>query len=417
MLIDGAMYGGKCACGREHAMETRAAVIERGALDQFEEYMSAYGPAGRRCALYGGNSYEAAAGRRPKAEQEIVLNPKGLHADEKATAAVLIRMEPQTEILIAVGGGTIHDIARFCAYERGIAFVSVPTAASVDGFCSKVAAMTWRGFKKTIPAAAPALVVADTDIIKIAPARLVKSGIGDILAKYTALTDWRISKLLTGEDLCPRIFDIVKAAADTAVASVPGILAGEDQAYEKVVYALLMSGLAMQMHGSSRPASGAEHHISHLIEEEPAMLKAAFPAMHGEKAGVGAVLTAAEYHRLAEARDISALTVDYIPLPTEEIRRFFGGELAEAILRENSEDCLSAVSKERLIECWPQIRGIIKCIPTAEHLFSVLETLDAKRTVEDIGVSADRLADLLGYSPYVRNRLTLMRIRRMINVQ
>lgn len=82
----------------------------------------------------------------------------------------------------------------------------------MDGFCSKVAAMTWRGFKKTIPAAAPALVVADTDIIKKAPARLVKSGIGDILAKYTALADWKISSLLTGEALCPKIYDMVKAA-------------------------------------------------------------------------------------------------------------------------------------------------------------------------------------------------------------
>lgn len=416
MLIDGAMYGGKCACGREHAMETRAAVIERGALDQFEEYMSAYGPAGRRCALYGGNSYEAAAGKRPKAEQEIILNPKGLHADEKATAAVLSRMEPQTEILIAVGGGTIHDIARFCACERGIAFVSVPTAASVDGFCSKVAAMTWRGFKKTIPAAAPALVVADTDIIKKAPARLVKSGIGDILAKYTALADWKISSLLTGEALCPKIYDMVKAAADAAVAGVPGIIAGEGGAYENVMYALLLSGLAMQLHGSSRPASGAEHHISHLIEEEPAMLKAAFPAMHGEKAGVGAVLAAAEYHRLAEAQDISALTGEYSPLPSEEIRRFFGGELAEAILRENSADCLRAVSRRRLIECWPEIRSMVAEIPPAEELSRILEGLCAKRGPEDIGIAASRLPDLLDYSPFVRNRLTLMRLRRMIKV-
>lgn len=115
-------------------------------------------------------------------------------------------------------------------------------------------------------------------------------------------------------------------------------------------------------------------------------------------------------------QDISALTGEYSPLPSEEIRRFFGGELAEAILRENSADCLRAVSRRRLIECWPEIRSMVAEIPSAEELSRILEGLCAKRGPEDIGIAASRLPDLLDYSPFVRNRLTLMRLRRMIKV-
>lgn len=177
MYINTGIYSGKCACGRTHEMSTRAAVIEPGCLSQFEKYMEEFGINGRRCALYAQNTFAAAEGKRPWAEQEIVLDPNGLHADEISTADVLEKLEDNVEVIIAIGSGTIHDIARFCANARGIRFVSVPTAASVDGFCSTVAAMTWHGFKKTIPAVAPEIVIADIDIIKNAPPELVRSGI------------------------------------------------------------------------------------------------------------------------------------------------------------------------------------------------------------------------------------------------
>ena len=91
--------------------------------------------------------------------------------------------------MIAVGSGTIHDITRYHAYERKIPFFSVPTAASVDGYVSTVAAMTWHGFKKSFTAVSPVVVIADTDIFSKAPMRLTASGVADLLGKYTALAD------------------------------------------------------------------------------------------------------------------------------------------------------------------------------------------------------------------------------------
>lgn len=416
MFIDCSKYAGKCACGREHTMETRAAVIEPGCLFEFEKYMAQFGVTGKRCALYGENSYAATADRHPRAEQQIVLDPTGLHANEISTAEVLAKLEGDVEVIVAVGSGTIHDIARFCAHERGIRFVSCPTGASVDGFCSTVAAMTWYGFKKTLPAVAPEIVLADTEIIKNAPMELVRSGVGDIMAKYTALADWKMAHVLTNELLCEKIYSIMQDAADTVMQSVPGIARSEESAYADVTYALIMSGIAMQMMGNSRPASGAEHHISHMIEMEPEAFPVKFPAMHGEKTGVGSLIAVREYKRLAKIEDITPYITDYAPIPEEHFRKFFGERLADSLIKENENDCLAKVSRENLSASWGELRHIIDELPTEEYLYGLLEMLDAKRDLASIGVEESELPVLLKNSPLVRNRLTLMRTRRMMNI-
>ena len=415
MFVDFSQFSGPCSCGKTHDMVTRAAVIDAGCLFDFEKYMAQFGVSGKRCALYGEHSYAATADRHPSARQEIILNPNGLHANEISTAEVLSRLESDVAVIIAVGSGTIHDIARFCAHERGIRFISCPTAASVDGFCSTVAAMTWYGYKKTLPAVAPELVIADTDIIKNAPPELVRSGVGDIMAKYTARADWEIAHLVTGEFLCERIRSIMADAADMVMNSVPGIIAGEDEAFANVTYALIMSGVAMQMMGNSRPASGCEHHISHMIEMGPSSFEVRFPALHGEKTGVGSVIGAREYERLAAIEDITPYLVDYAPVTDETLTAFYGADLAPAIIAENKNDCLSGVTKERIAACWSDIRNIINSIPKSDYFYALLEQLGAKRELEDIGVSSADLDALLKYSPLVRNRLTLMRMKRMIN--
>ena len=416
MFVDSTKFSGRCSCGREHDMVTKAAVIESGALFRFEKYAERFGITGKRCVLYDENTYAATEDRHPKGEQELIMYPENLHANEISTAWVLERLEEDVEVIIAVGSGTVHDVARFCAHERGIRFVSCPTGASVDGFCSTVAAMTWHGFKKTLPAVAPEVVIADTDIIKNAPDELVRSGVGDILAKYTALADWKMAHILTGEYYCERIAEITQQAADAVVESLDGILTGDPEAYEKVTYALVMSGIAMQMMGNSRPASGSEHHVSHLIEMDPSGLDVRFQALHGEKTGVGSVVALKEYKRLAAIEDIAPYAKDYAPVPEGVIRDYFGEKLADSIITENAEDCLAALDKQTLIDKWPDVRAVVDSLPSSEEVYSLLEKISAKRSLEEIGVTEADKDAILKYSPLVRNRLTLMRVRRMLDL-
>ena len=323
---------------------------------------------------------------------------------------------PDVGLLLAIGGSTIHDIVRYCAWEKKRPFVSIPTAASCDGFCSNVAAMTWEGYKKTLICGAPTLVVADLNVISKAPMRLTVSGVGDMLGKFVALAEWRMAHLLTGEHFCRKIYDIMAEAVQSVWDNCLATREGDLSAYEAVTYGLLMSGLAMQLFGASRPASGAEHHISHLIEMEPPRLGVHSDALHGEKVGVGTVLASNEYHRLTACEDVRGHVLPYAQVDLDWLRDYFGEKLWPAAYSENEHDCLAQVTPERLTECWPEMRRIVASIPEGETVRQRLQALGAKQSLTDLGVPEEKLPELLRISPLIRNRLTLMRTRRMLDL-
>lgn len=416
MIIDSKKYAGLCSCGREHQMLTKKAVIEAGCLAHLDDYLAEAGLKGPRAAIYDANTYQAKGLIRPYADQTIILNPVNLHANEKAVDTILAQLKPDIGILIAVGSGTIHDATRYCANKLGIPFVSCPTAASVDGFCSTVSAMTWNGYKKTMPGVAPILVLADIDVIRQAPITLALSGVGDVLGKFTSLADWKISHVLTNEFLCPEIENMTRRAVIAVKDCCEQIKEnGDPKAFEQLTYGLVLSGLAMQMMGNSRPASGAEHHISHLIEMEPVALNIHTSALHGEKVGVGTAIVSGVYHRLAEVTDISPYIKDYTPLDFSVLKSAFG-ELVSSVIDENQNDCLKTVTPDSIIKNWESIRKIIAEIPTEKELLDLYEKIGAKKNLGDIGVDDKLLPELLRLSPCVRNRLTLMRVRRMLKI-
>jgi len=405
-------YGGACSCGKIHSLETEVMVVERDALKKANEYIDGHGIKGFTVAVYDENTYKATADRHPKADAEVILSPDNLHANEHGVALLEERLPQKVDVLIAVGSGTIHDITRYCAYTRNATFVSCPTAASVDGFCSSVAAMTWNGCKKTLTAVAPKLVIADTTVFKNAPFYLTRSGFGDMIGKFIALTDWKISNILKGEYYCERIAELTKEATDEVLHSADGICNGDIAAYENLMRGLLLSGIAMQLLGNSRPASGAEHHISHIIEMAPAPLNIKSDALHGEKVGVGTLMAIKEYHRLCETDNVEF--VDYQGRTNDELLDIFGEDMYLDIIKENQNDSAAGVTAEMLQNCWSNIVENVSVLPTADELEAIYNQLGMKRLLSDIEVSEDMKDTLLKCSPLVRNRLTLMRLRRCI---
>jgi glycerol-1-phosphate dehydrogenase [NAD(P)+] len=168
------------------------------------------------------------------------------------------------QLLVAVGSGVITDIVRYAAAGLGAGFVSVPTAASMDGYASSVAAMQIDGVKVTSPAVAPDAIFADPRVVAAAPAELTRAGIGDLLGKATALVDWQAAHLLLGEAYDAELAAEVAALVDRLVADVGRLLGGDPDAVRSLLLALIDSGLAIARAGSSRPASGCEHHASHF---------------------------------------------------------------------------------------------------------------------------------------------------------
>ncbi len=415
MIIDSRKYNGICSCGREHKMTTDACFIEAGCLSNIDAYLDKYGLNGNFVAIYDENTYRITSGVHPKVYKEIVLPCQDLHADNHGVALAMAELPEECDCLIAVGSGTVHDITRYCAYKKGIPFASCPTAASVDGFCSSVAAMTWDGFKKTFEAVAPKIVVADLNIISKAPIFLTNSGFGDMIGKFIALADWRIASVLTGEYFCPIIHDMTLDATEAVAKSTEAIKNGDLSAFEKLTYGLLMSGLAMQMLGNSRCASGAEHHISHLIEMQPEGLCISSNALHGEKVGVGTLLASREYHKLRNNKNI--FWNDYPKIKDSYIKAMFGDRLGKSVIEENSKNCAEGISAKEIETRWQNICEIIDSVPSYEELIEKYNVLGVKSSLADIGVPEESTDALLEYSPLVRNRLTFMRIRRAIGVK
>jgi glycerol-1-phosphate dehydrogenase [NAD(P)+] len=205
----------------------------------------------------------AVAAALPGAEPIVFEQRHGLLATPEQSALVSARARAGVP-LIAVGSGVITDIVRYAARGVDAAFISVPTAASMDGYASSVAAMQIDGVKVTEPARAPDAIFAAPDVLAAAPQALTRAGIGDLLGKATAGVDWLAAHLLYGEAYDPAVAASVQSLVHRTCADVDRLLRGDAEAARALLLSLIESGLAITAVGNSRPASGCEHHASHL---------------------------------------------------------------------------------------------------------------------------------------------------------
>ena len=396
-------------CGRAHHVLLKKALIAPDAMAAFEDVLHAAGYDNDYAVIYDENTYEALRGKHPKARQEVILPQKDLHANERGVELAKARLG-DAKLLIAAGAGTVHDITRYICAERGMPFGSVPTAASVDGFVSSVAAMTLGGFKVTVPSVAPDFLVADLDVIARAPLYLAASGLGDVLGKYVSLTDWEIGRAVAGEYHCRYTADLMREAVDAAYRSVAGVARGEREGFGALMKALILSGVAMQLSGNSRPASGAEHHISHMIELGTPWLPDV-DALHGEKVGVGTILSLEKYRGwIGQQPDAIVRALAAWKPYTEALLRPVFGALTDSVMKENAACCLAQADPERIAAHWAEIQKLLRALPEAQDVQRALAHVGGKTTLADLGIDESKRERILTWSPMVRNRLTFMRL-------
>jgi glycerol-1-phosphate dehydrogenase [NAD(P)+] len=243
-----------------------------------------------------------------KSRALIITGPNTMNIMGKQISALLERFEPEVMIsqaskleevdraenlareigagfLIGAGGGRSIDIAKLASLRREIPFLSVPAAASHDGICSAQASITVNGETTSVPAHTPMAIIADTSIISNAPARLLSAGCGDIISNYTALLDWQLAHRLRNEEYSEYAAALSGMTARMIVDLAPTIRPGLEESAGVVVKALISSGVAMSIAGSSRPASGSEHKFAHAINNI-----APGRALHGELCGIGTII-------------------------------------------------------------------------------------------------------------------------------
>lgn len=413
-----------CACGMEHNIDVEKIVIESGAVSQLEEILEEFQ---NPVFICDSNTRTAA---EPFLEEEfkdypvIELNPEGLQADNRGVNKVMKQLDycdrglssVSVDVLVAIGGGTIHDLTRYAATEYDIPFVSIPTAASVDGYAANVAALTWDGLKRTVAGVSPRWILADTDIFSAAPSRLTASGVSDFLGKYISILDWKIAHLVTGEYICEEVCDLLEKALRDVSRVLEDIRFGDKDAIEKLMYALLLSGLCMQMVESPRPVSGAEHMVSHLWDLN--VLNEKTNALHGEQVGLGLLIVTDYYKKLGYAIRHKKVTVKSETakgLEMSLLEHTFGKKgLLEGILTENTPNPLEDIDLEELEAQLPEIEDLIDDLPDADDMYAKLHDAGCVHEISSLGIEKEKAELTLQSSPYVRNRLTLLRLSKLL---
>ena len=413
MIMDCAKYAGLCECGRDHELETKMVVVEYGAINNFEKYMADVGLAGKkRAVVYDSVIYKLTEGKHVAADQEIVLEAQGLRAEDTLIEDMMKKLD-DPEVIVAYGAGTIMDFGRYPAYKLGIPFVAIPTLASSDGFTANICSAIINGQKKSTPMCAPTLVVTDLDIIKGAPMRLVSSGINDILSKYISVFDWKVSHMVADEYFCPKVCELAEHALKIMREAADKLAKTGEVDHEAMTMAQMESGLTMQLLNHSRAASGAEHLAAHLVEMHPPRFEGA-EGIHGECVGVGTFLCAKEYHRLAA---LTPKAKPFQPLTSDWVMEKFGPRLYEGIMKENENDVLGTFDPQNIVDHWDEIRELIATIPPVEELEALYKGVGAKYLPEHIGIDPALSDEMLTVSAAIRNRLTLVRMRRVLDFE
>jgi glycerol-1-phosphate dehydrogenase [NAD(P)+] len=202
--------------------------------------------------------------------------------DLEAAARHFVDLPTGTSAILGLGGGKALDVAKYVAFLGRIPYLAIPTSLSNDGFCSPQSSLTVRARRKSVPSAMPTGVIADIGVCAQAPRLLTLSGVGDLVAKLTAVKDWKLSFHATGEP----VNDFAALLSDGALHAFRSHPVLDSDGIRLLATGLLLNGISMEIAGSSRPASGGEHLISHALDAI-----SAHPRLHGLQVGVASYLT------------------------------------------------------------------------------------------------------------------------------
>ncbi len=216
---------------------------------------------------------QSMAGQGIKVLQRIEVGSSSFeHAHE-----VFHALPRDTDVIIGFGGGKALDVAKYVAFLARLSYIAVPTSLSNDGFCSPQSSLEFKGIRRSFPAAMPYGVVVDIEVALNAPRILWLSGIGDIVSKITAVYDWKLSFKVKGT----QVDDFAALLSDATVFQLMAKPDRDLDGMRLLATALMLNGIAMEICGSSRPASGSEHLISHALD-----LVSKRPRLHGLQVGV-----------------------------------------------------------------------------------------------------------------------------------
>lgn len=322
-------------------------------------------------------------------------------------------------VAVSVGSGVINDLCKLCSYHHGQSYITLPTATSVDGYSSYGASISYHNSKQTFSCPAPIAIIADIDVIAAAPMEMTAAGYADLAAKIPAGAEWMIADFAGADHIHPAAWHMLQDVLDAQLSNPEGVAARDPKAIADLFEGLTLSGFAMQAARSSRPASGCEHLVSHILDMTHHKFKGKLQS-HGFQVAVGTVVMSAvfdEFFKLDLTKiDVDSLTAAWPSLEEEQERAlevfkdFPAPRLGydQITLKYEGKD---KVRKELsdLKAQWPALREKLqKQVYTYEKMRRLFEIVGAPYDPSMIGVTRRQLHDMFPIVQLMRPRYNIL---------
>ncbi len=413
-----------CPCGRPHTIAIDQVVIGSGVVNRVPEFVKKYG---NKPFVVADVHTFAAAGEKVCSLLKDAGIPYGrfvfkntaLEPDEHAVGAAFMHYDTSCDVILGVGSGVINDICKILSNTTGNPYIIVGTAPSMDGYASATSSMSRDGVKVSLNSRCADVIIGDTDILKTAPDHMLRSGLGDMLAKFVSIAEWRIAHLITGEYYCEEVAQLIRSAVKKCVDNAEGLLRREDAAVEAVFEGLVIGGVAMAYAGVSRPASGVEHYFSHVWDMRGLEFGTKVD-LHGIQCAMATVKAVKLYEKVMELTPNWEKAHAYVQgFDLEDwntqLRTFLGSSAETMIELEKKEGKYRKDTHEarfRLIaENWEAILKILQDeLPDYGELCKLMDVVGISRDLADIGVSHEDAKITFRATKDIRDKYVLSRL-------
>lgn len=416
---------GICSCGKVHTCRLQNLIVGKGAIKSLPEETKKLGM--KKIFILADENTFSAAGEKTvfaleKAKipySKYIFGSERIEPDEKAVGSAFMHFDTSCDGVVAIGSGVINDTAKILADKTKLPYIIVATAPSMDGYASETSSMAMDGLKVTLPSKCADVIIGDTDILKEAPIHMMKSGLGDMLAKYISIAEWRIAHLIIGEYYCEKVADLIRRALKKCADNAEGLLNRDEKAVEAVFEGLVKGGIAMAYAGVSRPASGGEHYLSHIWDMRG--LEFNLPTeLHGIQCAYATYLTASLYDKIKKIAPDKEKALRYVSsfdLPgwNDSLREFLGkGAEAMITLEEKEGKYDTEKHRERLDKIIDNRNEIVKIIdeeiPEMKTLDKFFDFVGLPKESREIGIDKKLLPMSFKASKDIRDKYVLPRL-------
>ena len=413
-----------CKCGKEHIFTSKV-ITEKGAINKLPLILSelkansAFIIADKNTYTVAGKSVVDILNKSGFRTYEYVFNNDILEPCESNVGLALMNFNPKCDVVIGVGSGVINDISKIVANVSGKKYIIVGTAPSMDGYASATSSMTMQGLKISLNSKCADVIIGDTDILCNAPIKMMISGLGDMIAKYISICEWRISNVINGEYYCEDIANLVRESLNKCVANAEKLLQRDENAVKAVFEGLILCGAAMKFAGVSRPASGIEHYLSHIWDMRGVEFNTPVD-FHGIQCAVGTLISIKLYEKLKNITPNKEKALEYVnnfdfSAWSDTLRDFLGKGAESMIALEAKEQKYNLESHkkrlETIIDKWDEIQNIInEELPTVDDATALFDKVGLPKTMEELGISSDILPLTFKAAKDIRDKYVLPRL-------